>query len=473
MWEVSVSWVNNELNGIDLGDKRLNKRSVKILESLGGSPSESIPSACNGFHETKAAYRFFDNKGVTDTTILMPHKEATLRRLANEKVVLCLQDTTELDLSGQKANGGLGYLNHDARRGLYLHPTLAVTPNRICLGAIHIHTWKRDKLKKHKTAEELKAEHPVPIEDKESYRWIESYAAACDVAAQFPEKTIVSVGDRECDMYEFFLEAEKRKKRGEASAEWLIRSRHQRMLDSDMDQEGSDECLREAAHKAPIVGHIEFTLQSRNKKPARKIKQTVQVIRRKIRPPSSLDTTTEPIEVTAILTKEVNAPKGEAPVEWLLLTSIELTEDKMASEIIQWYLARWEIEVYFKILKSGCKIEKLQLETKERMTACLAIYMIVAWRILYVTMMGRQGPDLPCSVVFHEYEWRAAYEVSTKKKSPEMPITLNDMLKLVASLGGHLNRKGDGQPGAKKMWIGMQRLRDFSIAWEATRGIYG
>src|SRR3990167_7358888 len=153
--ELHMSWASDELFNIDLGDERLNKRSVKILDALGGNPVNSIPAACNGYHETKAAYRFFDNAGVTPKKILKPHIDATLKRIAEEKIVLCVQDTTELDFSGQK-------VNH------------------------------------HLTAEEKKLDKKLPIEEKESYRWLLSYQAACNIAEKFPDKTIVSVGDREC-----------------------------------------------------------------------------------------------------------------------------------------------------------------------------------------------------------------------------------------------------------------------------------
>src|SRR3989338_10282880 len=148
--ELHMSWASDELFNIDLGDERLNKRSVKILDALGGNPSISIPAACNGYHETKAAYRFFDNPDVKAKKILQPHTEATFKRIANEKIILCVQDTSEIDFTGQKENPGIGFLNTDNRRGLFLHPTLAITPDRICLGVIHAHTWRREKLRHHK-----------------------------------------------------------------------------------------------------------------------------------------------------------------------------------------------------------------------------------------------------------------------------------------------------------------------------------
>lgn len=470
-----MSWASEELSGINLGDKRLNHRSVKILDSLAGNPTHSIPAACNGYHETKAAYRFFDNDNVRPDKILAPHKKATLNRIKAESTILCIQDTTELDFSGQKENSGMGFLNHDARRGLYLHPTLAVTPDRVCLGIIHAETHRREQLQKHMTEAEKKAAKNLPIEEKESYRWLQSYLAACDIAKQFPEKTVVSIGDRECDFYEFFIAAHDKQQAGSA-ADWLVRLQHDRTIknnDGTEHEELINKKLREAACRAPILGHIEFTLPARDGKEEREVIQTVQVVSETILPPATLKTENKSISVTAILTKEVNPPEGADPIEWILLTSIQTSGNQQAIEIIKWYLARWEIEIYFKILKSGCHVEELQLETEARMDACLTMYMIVAWRILYFTMLGRMCPDISCDVVFHEHEWKAVYEVRNKTKAPEKPITLNEMIILVGALGGHLNRKNDGFPGPKKMWIGMQKMRNFAISREALMEIYG
>lgn len=470
-----MSWATDELSGIHLGDQRLNKRSIKILDALGGDPGNSIPAACNGYHETKAAYRFFDNEHVSAEKILAPHKASTLKRMKEENTILCLQDTTEFDFSGQKENGGLGFLNHDARRGLYLHPTLAVTPERVCLGVIHSHMNRRENLQKHLTEEEKKAARNLPIEEKESYRWLASYFAACEVAQQFPEKRVVSIGDRECDIYEFFIAAYK-KQQTDTAADWLIRLQHDRVTEKTKSKEGDkllNKRLREVAFNAPILGYIEFTLPDRGGKEAREVIQTVQVVSENILPPNTLTTDIKSIPVTGILTREIDPPEGEDPIEWMLLTNITIEDNQQALDIIKWYLARWEIEIYFKILKSGCQVEELQLETEGRMDTCLVMYMIVAWRILYVTKLGRRCPDMPCDVVFHEHEWKSVYEVSHKTKAPEKPITLNEMIILIGSLGGHLNRKSDGFPGPKKMWIGMQKMKNFATSREALIEIYG
>ena len=149
------------------------------------------------------------------------------------------------------------------------------------------------------------------------------------------------------------------------------------------------------------------------------------------------------------------------PLEWILLTNVPINDITSGHEIVKWYLCRWQIEIYFRILKSGCNIEKLQLETKFRFDSCLTLYMIIAWRILYLTMLAREYPDTSCHIVFTEEEWKIAYMMKYRKKPPKKPITLTCMLNLIAQFGGYLNRKNDGEPGPTVIWIGLQRLHDF------------
>jgi hypothetical protein len=186
-----------------------------------------------------------------------------------------------------------------------------------------------------------------------------------------------------------------------------------------------------------------------------------------LRAPYRPDKKLAPVEVTAILAREDNPPAGEDPIEWLLLTNLPVESLEDACEKVQWYLCRWQIEVFFRILKSGCKVEQLQLQTRERIEVALALYLIVAWRVLYLTRLGRVAPDLSCEVAFSPQEWKAVYLVSKREPPPSQPPRLLDMLVLVACLGGYLARTGDGPPGPKVIWIGLQRARDFVLALEA------
>ena len=187
--------------------------------------------------------------------------------------------------------------------------------------------------------------------------------------------------------------------------------------------------------------------------------------------PKRQGSTLPPIEVNVVLCTEKRPPKGSKALQWLLLTSVRVETAERAIEIVQWYLCRWQIEIFFKILKSGCKIEELQFESFSRIANCLALYMIVAWRILYVTMVGRHCPDMSSDLIFDEREWKAVYAITQRKKPPKVAPKLNVLNKMIASLGGHLGRKHDSDPGPQAMWVGIQRMRDFAIAWEVLPGL--
>lgn len=449
----STSWAAQEMAGANLGDRRLNRRMVRILERLGQKPTLSIPGACGGWDETLAAYRFFDNDKVTPDGVLAPHTEATLGRMKSEAVVLCVTDTTELDYTGKKDIVGLGPLTYKAQRGMYLHLTLAVTPQRLSLGALSAILWARDPEDYGRSAEH----QDRPIEEKESIRWLESYQWVREHARTLPDTQLVYVADRESDIYEVFVEGAKQP----GGADFLIRSKHDRNL------VGGGK-LREALARADCLGQVEFDLpaDSKHGRRARHVVQSLRVARVRLERPDDKKHLPE-VEVFALFAREDSPPKGVERIEWVLLTSLAIEGLDEAKEILQWYLCRWQIEVFFRILKSGCKVEERQLEHTDRLEPAIAFFLIIAWRVLFLTILGRECPDLPCDAVFAPEEWRAAYIVAKRKKPPATPPSLNQIIRLVAGFGGFLNRKGDGFPGPKTIWIGLQRTRDFAFGIEA------
>jgi hypothetical protein len=447
-----MKWAQEEMSKADLGDLRLVQRAQLLLGRFMSQPTASIPTACRGWSETLAAYRFFDNPKVTASKLLAPHITATCQRMEAHEIVLCVQDTTELNYSGQSQTSGLGPLTYEAQRGLYLHPTLAITPQRLCLGITGYHSWAREEKNYGKRAKRSK----LPIEEKESYRWIEGYRQVCELSRTLPNTQCVYIADRESDIYDLFTEGSKQSH----GADWLIRARHDRVV---LD----DSSISEALIQAQTLGEIAFQLPAHHRRKNKKVIQRIKAVRVELRPPKRLGQSLEEVHVTVLMAQEVNPPKGEEEITWVLLTNLEITTKEQAIEKINWYLCRWEIEVYFRILKSGCKIEKLQLESTERLEPALALYMIVAWRVLYLTMLGRECPDLPCDIVFTTEEWRAIYIVTEKKVPPDKPPLLNTVLRMIAGFGGFLNRKGDGEPGPQTIWIGLQRCRDFVLAIEA------
>jgi len=246
-----MSWAVRETQTADLGDQRLNKRMTKLLDSALSQPTASIPVACRGWQETLAAYRFFDNRKVKAENVLAPHQAATRERMAKHDIVLCVHDTTELDYSGQSQTQGLGPLTYEAQRGLYLHPTLAVTPDRLCLGVLDALIWARSDDGYGKSEERKRK----AIEEKESVRWIDGYRQVCELADTLPDTQCVYMADRESDIYELFVEGDGQTHR----ADWLIRASHdRRMLE--------EACLSDALAQAPVLGEIEFDLPPNHKR---------------------------------------------------------------------------------------------------------------------------------------------------------------------------------------------------------------
>ena len=407
--------LKDELIELDTGDKRLDKRSIKILETLGGKPQLSIPAACNGWDETKATYRFFDNDKTTGEGILEPHRACTIERMQSYPVVLCVEDTSEIDYTGKNDIEGLEPLNYEARQGLYLHPMLAITPERLCLGVLDGFNWTRKKgsLGEKKDPNRL-------IGEKESSRWLRGYLATCDDQEDLPDTKLVYMTDREGDIYEIYQSIEKRKELNLATASWLIRGQHDRLLTN-----GSH--LLEAVENTESLGEIEFDLPRGRGRKSRHVVQKVYQKHVELKGVYRKGGKLQDIEVTVILAREENPPNGEKAIEWFLLTNDKIETFEEVAERISWYLCRWQIEIFFKILKSGCKIEKLQLEKKERLEVALAFYMIIAWQILYLTTLGRTCPDLPCDVVFETEEWQAVYIVAKKQPPPEIPPNINEL----------------------------------------------
>ena len=431
--QAAQSWTDEEFAGLDLGDARLNKRARKLMETFAAKPKASIPEACDNWTETHAAYRFMANPEVTWDGILAPHWARTMERMATQKVVLCIQDTTELDFSGQDIDG-LGPLNYEARRGMYVHPTYAVTLEREPLGLLDGWMWAR---------EERGADGKRPASVKESERWIEGYERVAEQAAQLPDTRLVYVADREADMMGMLRRAAQLG----TPADWLVRAKHDRCL-----ADGEGKRLWPETTAGMPLGEISFIMAGRGKQKARQVRQQVWAQRVLLR-----DGKRGKIEATCIVAREVQPPAGIKPVEWRLLTNRCAETLADASELIDWYRARWEIEIFFNVLKNGCEVEELQLSAMDRLERALALFMVVAWRIAYLMRKGRTCPDLDATLFFDPDEIRAAYLLN-KKKAPAAP-SMNEVLRMVARIGGFLARKHDGEPGVKTIWRGLQDVQ--------------
>jgi len=460
----NTSWIDEELEDLDLGHARRNRRCKLVMKRLAVDPQISIHAACNGASEMVSATRFFDNQAVCEGDILAPHRQATLRRMRQERVVLVIQDTTELDLTFKKlVVQGTGPLNEESRLGLLDHVQLAVTPRRLCLGVLGTKTWARDPA----TFRTCKQRKYDPIETKESYRWLEGYREACRVAAEVPGTQIISVGDAENDIYECFVEAEKA--RSPARAEWIMRASENRATPERDEEAGpcTYRKLRDEIAGAKVIGKLVLKLPRTPQRKAREAELTVRAKRIRLKPPYRKDDSLPEVTLNVIWVRETNPPPGEEPIEWLLLTSLPIKTFRQVKQAIAYYAARWPVEVFFRTLKTGCRVEHLQLRTVARLRRCLMMYKIIAWRVLYVTMLGREAPDLPCDVLFSEEEWKSAWTICSKEPLPRQAPPLKTFLPMIARLGGYKGRKGDGPPGPKTMWIAIRRISDYAQAWLA------
>jgi hypothetical protein len=361
--------------------------------------------------------------------------------MREHRVVLCLQDSAELDFNGQ-AIQGLGPLTYEAQRGMFLHATYAVTLAREPLGVLDAWMWAR----------ELKDESGERGGLKESIRWTEGYERVAELAGDLPDTRLVYVADREADIMALMARA---RDLG-CPADWLIRSRHNRALPA------GGKLWATVTAEAPL-GEVRFTLPARHGQKAREVRQQVWAKR-----VERSDGKRGRVAATCIVAREVDAPAGVKPLEWRLLTNREAATLEAAAEIIDWYRARWEIERFFDILKNACRVEALQLSTMQRLERALALFLVVAWRIARLTRLGRTCPDLDAELLFDRDEWQAAFILS-KKPVPKTSPRLNEVVRLVAKLGGFLARKGDGEPGAKTVWQGLQRVMDFAAGLKYAR----
>jgi len=462
-----LSWASDEFEHLALGDQRLNQRVVRVAERLGTSPHASVPKACGGWPETKGAYRLFDHPEVTPQQVLAPHVEKTRERMKRESVVLCLNDTTEVDFTRACPTAGLGPLNYDFQSGFLLHPLLAVTPDRLCLGVLDAQWMVRDP---ETFGQSVATKKKRPLEEKESYRWPTAFAQICQHAALMSSTRLVYVADREGDIYEL-LEAGQ-----DAAADLLIRSSQDRALEDGRH-------LHAAVAATSALGTVDVAVPRADGRPARSARLTLRSARLTLRPPYRKEKRLEPIAITIIRAQEENPPAGVEPLDWILLTNRSATTLDEAHTLLRWYVCRWQIEIYFRILKAGCGIENLQLETFKRLQVAIAIYLIIAWRIHFMLSLGRDCPDLPCETLFDREEWQAAWIVSKRTEPPTEPPKLQDMIRIIASLGGFLGRKGDGEPGPQTIWIGLDMVRHFVTALAAQadvnkrgkrrRGTYG
>ena len=314
-----MDWVQEDMADLSLGDERLNRRACKVLGRLASAPEASIPQACGGAEEVKGAYRLIEHEDLDWRDLLEPHAHKTLERMRGQPVVLCVQDATELDFNGREATG-LGRLSYEAQRGMYVHPTYAVTPARVPLGVLDCWMWARSP-------------QGAPAM-KESLRWLEGYDRVADLAAELPGTRLVYVADREADIAALFARGQHR----QWAADVLVRVQHNRALDK------KGRRLFKALSQAPALGEVHFELPRGRGRKARPVAATVSALTVSIHIGNG-----ETVRMTAVQVIERHPPAGQKAVCWRLLTNRVADTLEAVAQLIDWYRARWEIEQFFNI----------------------------------------------------------------------------------------------------------------------------
>jgi hypothetical protein len=467
-------WVMDEVKTARLGDKRLNVRLGQVLSQLAARPTASIPAACGGRAEMVAAYRFCENENTSFESVLQCHIDATRQRMAAQPVVLLAQDTSEIDVTRpEQIVAGAGPLDGDSRRGALLHLVHAFTPDGTPLGTVSGTAWMREEgvvCRSLSRAERA----ATPIEEKESHRWVESLRKVREEAQHCPATQLICVADSESDIYEVLVEGTREPR----SADWIVRACQNRALLGENGQNSGEKSIREHVLQQPSLFGKTIHVRGRKSKVAcetrgrrqpresREAEVVVRAARVTLRPPWRSDRQLPAVAVNAVLVSEVNPPPGDEPVEWLLLTSLPIDNVEQVQQVIQYYCVRWMIEIFFRVLKSGCRIEERLFEYMDRLLTCLAVYVMVAWRTLYVCRLGRSCPEIDCEAVFEPAEWKSVWKVVHRQDPPVQPPALGVFIRLVAQLGGYVNHKRAAPPGPQTLWIGLQRVHDFATCWQ-------
>ncbi len=389
--EAPEHWAEEEFGTVRFYDDRLKKRLYTIAQDFFRCPQGNIPEASGSKAHTMGAYRFFGNPKVTMDVVLTAHTEATIERIKKHRVVLTPQDTTTLNYSTHPMTEGLGPINNagDKAIGLLLHDTLAFTEEGTPLGILDGQCWARDpqEMGKRYRRKEL------PIEQKESMKWLRSFQKVAHVQKLCPETMLVVMGDRESDIYELFAEGSKEP----TGPKLLVRA--ERTRNRKVDQE----FLWDFMAKQPVAGSLKIHVPHRGSRKARDTWVDLRFAEVVLNAPKRYGSTPS-VTVWAVYVTEQANKTVPSPIEWMLLTTVEVKSFEEAQKRVEWYSGRWGIEVYHRTLKSGCRIKDRQLETADRLETCLGVDMVVAWRIYYLAMLGRERPELPCTVFFKEIE---------------------------------------------------------------------
>jgi hypothetical protein len=456
---VGPEWIEPELAAAKLPDARLEKRLQHLVEQMAAGLGRSIPLACQDWAATKAAYRFFSNQRICEEQILAGHFEATRERLPQgEAPVLVLHDTTEFSYKREDM-AAVGLVSKGSVRkdehgrpvyfttcGVCLHSSLAVTLEGLPLGLTAAKFWSRKTFKGR--AARRKA-HRAPIEEKESLRWLENLRASTGLLGH-PGR-VVHVGDQESDIFDLFGVAR------QLETHFLVRTRADRLAN------GGPLTVAETVEQSPRRGLYRIFVRNRKGQPCEAVLE-VRYQRLRIQTAKGKKKRYPEQTVTIIEAREQKTPLDRDRIDWKLITDLAVGSLDQAIEKVQWYALRWKIEIFHKILKSGCRAEQSRLRTTARLTNLLAVFCILSWRVFWLTMTNRIAPEASPELVFTDLELRILDRlVNDKPGADRGQPTLSHYLTKLARLGGYLARNSDPPPGNETIWRGLTRLVDIQL----------
>lgn len=448
-------WAQAVFGRADLGDVRRTRRVVRMAAAMARYPLSSFSGVYEKWSESKGAYRLIENSRVRVEALRMPSQQAAVKASRGNEVVLAVSDTTALNFTNHRATSGLGAIGETHVRGLWFHSTLLLRSDGTALGLVRQQTWVRTD-EEHGKGKQRKQR---PIQDKESFRWVRSVQDTFHAFQTLPEEHgpyVIHIFDREGDIHEVF---EAVVDTGQGA---VIRSARSRRVDHPQ------QYLHEAARNAPVFGSERLEVPRRPNQPRRYADVVYRSCAVTLAPPAKSHPERRRLDLNVVAVIEPHPPASVSePLEWILVTTepIDTLEDVQA--VVRQYRFRWRIEEYHLILKSGCRIEKLQFETVERIEKVLAILAPVAVRLLQLTYWARVEPEQPCTLVLSEDEWRAL-QTRIQKKPPPVnapPPTLRQAVLWIGRLGGHLGRKSDGMPGVRTLWKGWRDLQLLTVMY--------
>ena len=451
-------WAKNEFGDAPVGDARLSRRLVEVATKKAEVPDRAFSGVAKGdWPSVKGYYRMIDQpdeSAVNMSNILLPHRERTVRRMAGQRTVLCIQDGSDLNYTSLSKCEGLGVIGKNQTeaksRGLHMHSTFAVAPNGLPLGVLKAQCTAPES----RPSEDKRKREDIPIEEKTTFSWIEHHRDMVEVAGKMPGTRVINVCDREADFFELFDE-----QRQSGRVELLVRAKHDRKI-ADMPLK-----LFDVIRQSPVVSNVRVHIprqsarpklskqKARPKRPGRSVTLAIRYKQIQIPPPVNL-ADKSPIDIWVIHGLEENPPENTKAVEWFLSTTINVTSAEEAEQCLRWYCLRWGIEDWHRVLKTGCRIENLQHDTAERLRRAIAINLVIAWRIMLMTLLGRETPELPAEVLFSDIELRTLRAWVKKNTKLKPPVLLGEAVILVAKIGGYLGRNNDPPPGHQLLWQG-------------------